>query len=271
MNRQQRRRQKRNRKANQQADADIVRQVSGPKHLREGIAEQVTGFFKDGITPDRLTYAFRYVADFADESLALTRNANGNSRLPDCRAGCAWCCYQTVQTSPPEALAIAHHLMVTLAPNDLQAIKQRVASVDDVTRGMDQDQRFEALIPCPFLNDNMCAIYDVRPMSCRAYNSFEVDKCKLAIEDTTKTISVSADGVQNMIYDSLGRGFDQGVKSVDLDTTGLELAAAMRIALEQPDAIQRWIDGEPVFADAKVHTVPLRKILGHVARQVVRR
>jgi hypothetical protein len=47
-------------------------------------------------------------------------------------------------------------------------------------------------------------------------------------------------------------GMCAGLKESRLGGEVLELAAALHIALTVPDAIDRWLNGEPVFAPAKL-------------------
>jgi hypothetical protein len=42
------------------------------------------------------------------------------------------------------------------------------------------------------------------------------------------------------------------LQAVGLKDDLLELNAALRIALEQPDAVDRWLAGQPVFAAARL-------------------
>src|SRR5215216_2130081 len=67
---------------------------------------------------------------------------------PACRAGCAWCCYKSIAVSPPEVLRIAAYLRATLAPEDLAAVKERIAELDDQTRAMSSRERAHVRLPC---------------------------------------------------------------------------------------------------------------------------
>jgi hypothetical protein len=47
-------------------------------------------------------------------------------------------------------------------------------------------------------------------------------------------------------------GLRAGVAQTGLWSEAVELIAALRIALAQPDAVERWLDGQPVFAPARL-------------------
>ena len=99
--------------------------------------------------------------------------ARAPERPPACRAGCAHCCHQAVGVTPPEVFAIYDHLRATRTGRDLEALLARVRAADDRTRGMPAAERISADLPCPFLRDERCSIYEVRPLSCRGTNSLD--------------------------------------------------------------------------------------------------
>ena len=49
-------------------------------------------------------------------------------------------------------------------------------------------------------------------------------------------------------------GLRAGLAEAGLAHELLELAAALRVALSVPDAAERWLEGEPVFAPARFPT-----------------
>ena len=106
-----------------------------------------------------------------------------------CRMGCAACCRMLVPLSPPEAFALRDyiaqlpedrqdtlrrkiaHSQATLASHNLL---DRLQEVADATRPIpDEDldpinRAYYALRhPCPFLENEICSIYEARPAACR--------------------------------------------------------------------------------------------------------
>ena len=104
-----------------------------------------------------------------------------------CRAGCGVCCSQMVPVSPPEAFYIAD-MMSSLPGELLDPIRRRfelTAAVLEQRNMIDglmdpdySDDPFLAIareyfclhLPCPFLVDASCGIYEHRPVACRDYN-----------------------------------------------------------------------------------------------------
>jgi Fe-S-cluster containining protein len=117
---------------------------------------------------------------------AIARETKAGSRVT-CRAGCGVCCSQMVPVSPPEAFYIAD-MMSSLGGEMLDSIRQRFEVIEAVIeqRNMTDplmdpeysDDPFLAIardyfslhLPCPFLVDASCGIYEHRPVACRDFN-----------------------------------------------------------------------------------------------------
>lgn len=125
-----------------------------------------------------------------EEILKLEEHHSRKSgRSISCRMGCAACCRMLVPLSPPEAFSLAEY--IEQLPNErreaverkLQATKADLAShgllhrlqaVADAEQAMPDEElepvnrAYYALRhPCPFLENEMCSIYEARPAACR--------------------------------------------------------------------------------------------------------
>ena len=110
-------------------------------------------------------------------------------RERSCRKGCAACCRMLVPLSPPEAFALREFVR-SLPSEQQKRIAARFAQAKSalLTHGLwsqltalgeasqtpddnslePVNQAYYALrIPCPFLEDEICSIYDERPAACR--------------------------------------------------------------------------------------------------------
>lgn len=108
--------------------------------------------------------------------------------LISCRKGCSACCKQLIPISAPEAFLIADHVIGL----DEETRAQYLARIDAIdseiaaaglleeldaiaagnpTRDISETAAayFEKKIPCPFLLNDACSVYNERPLACRAY------------------------------------------------------------------------------------------------------
>lgn len=125
-----------------------------------------------------------------EEAQAL-EEARGSEagRARSCQKGCAACCRMLVPLSPPEAFSLREFLR-SLPRDQQERIVARLARAKSVllTHGLwnqlvelaessqsPEDDMLEPInqayyalrMPCPFLEDDCCSIYDDRPAACR--------------------------------------------------------------------------------------------------------
>jgi hypothetical protein len=167
-----------------------------------------------------------------------------------CRAGCVWCCYKSIAVSPPEVLRTAAYLRATLSPEDLTAVRKRIADLDDQTHTMRSLQREHARLPCALLVDQRCMVHSVRPLTCAGWNAVDVNECKAGWLNPEVSDKITSNIVQIEAFQAMRLGMDLGSGELGLEHDTLELTTALRIALDTPDAIERWLRGERLFAAA---------------------
>lgn len=173
-----------------------------------------------------------------------------------CRDGCAWCCYLLVSVAAPEALVIAEHLRATLSAEALDIVTARVVALDAVTHALSAQERFNQRLPCALLVDNRCSIYAVRPIMCRGWTSYDAAQCERALQQAEDNLPVDNHAGIRQAAADLEQELLAATRGANLPTRQLELTAALRIALETPDAADRWVRGEDVF-NAALETPPV--------------
>jgi Fe-S-cluster containining protein len=129
---------------------------------------------------------------------AILENSN---MTPSCRKGCTSCCFHWVEdVNSFEAEIIADHIRSKM-PGMVQKIidqcaadeaeLERLAVIVSAKKNSDVESEkidetdlllsvfYQMRHPCPFLNeDKSCAIYSIRPITCRIYISFsDITKC----------------------------------------------------------------------------------------------
>ena len=205
-----------------------------------------------GFTTKLLIEMFDNAVSLADGLQATVRLVQGPPKPKACRAGCNYCCYLQVDVSVPEVLRLASYIGETFSPAALAALKDRLRRAASRVRGINSYERMFAKIPCPLLSEGNCSVYEARPLVCRGYNSYSWVACVQELKHPRSWKGVPHDEAQRDIRSNVLDGLIAGLKDGGLRSEALELIAALSIALDQPDAGERWLAGEPVFEAAVV-------------------
>jgi len=120
-------------------------------------------------------------------TLGVVKDVEGSGKQISCRAGCGACCRQPVPISESEAVRLAElvasmpasrreHVRArfdgalrTLESHGLLERLRAFSSVDRTERMRLGGEYLQLRIPCPFLEDESCGIYDDRPLRCREF------------------------------------------------------------------------------------------------------
>ena len=125
-----------------------------------------------------------------EQALALEDEKSQRAgQTPSCRKGCAACCRMLVPVSPPEAFALkaaVERLPTAQRDRILHRVEALRETLNEVgllgrlvqfseTRTQLSDEDMEPInrdyyarrLPCPFLDDDVCSLYDARPAACR--------------------------------------------------------------------------------------------------------
>jgi Fe-S-cluster containining protein len=121
--------------------------------------------------------------DSAFVGMAADKSQSDGAQIT-CRAGCAACCRQLVPISEAEAIYLAE-LVAGMPAERQEQVRRRFAGAisalgeplmgrlrDATTASSRPDisqEYFSRGIPCPFLENECCTIYEHRPMSCREH------------------------------------------------------------------------------------------------------
>jgi hypothetical protein len=206
-----------------------------------------------GRAPEDVFNLVTQVATDAEAMIAAARKEYPPPSPIECKEGCSWCCHIKVTVSAPEVLRVADYLRQTLSPEELSKVHQRIVDADDKTRGMTSEERGQSKQSCPLLIDDRCSVYAARPLPCSGWVSLQADVCKRAYENTAPGVDLTPETYvpHYEIYHSLQAGMGLGVAQEGLDGSVLELIAALRIALDRPNATERWAQGRQVFSQAR--------------------
>jgi hypothetical protein len=120
--------------------------------------------------------AARDASAIADAATASFRDNIPNQPGNACASGCAACCHLYVQVPPGTAIVMAEHIAAHFTPDQQLALRARLEAAAAAARDAADLTRLR--LRCPLLGaDNRCTVYDVRPLSCRAFTSRSVARC----------------------------------------------------------------------------------------------
>lgn len=163
-----------------------------------------------------------------------------------CQKACSHCCQVRVEALPPEIFKIADHLNQQLArqASPDQARQSLVQALHGHQQAMSQAGRADAApAVCPFLVNQLCSIYPVRPGVCRKGHSLDVRACEQHASTLPQSLPLLADA------EALIQGTSRAYAERGLQSGGHELVAGVLLALQDPSAQPRWLAGEAVFTD----------------------
>jgi Fe-S-cluster containining protein len=194
-----------------------------------------------------------HICDVAGQAVTVADDATRAAMITEppraaaaCKEGCAWCCYKEVGTTVPEVLRMVTHLQQSLAPHELQALRERVARLHEQRKTAQTRSRSDTNIPCALLVDNRCSVYPVRPLTCRGFNSSDARRCELSLDPRIRA-DVPAYAPQQRLATLVLDGMRSGLAESGLSVALLELTAALHLALTDSDALDQWREGQPAF------------------------
>lgn len=151
-----------------------------------------------------------------------------------------------------EVLAIADHLRTNRSPAEQKRIHDRAVESSIKIASRTGDDRNLPPLPCPLQGrDGVCWVYAARPLLCRPLHAKSIAKGmgNRSVEPAgSQTQAPGVDGREQTIAEGFEIGLTRALKSAGLDANIYELSSALAVALETPDAAQRWANGEKVFA-----------------------
>lgn len=153
-----------------------------------------------------------------------------------CGERCSACCSQRVRASVPEVLAVAAHIRANFEPDRIAGI---VAQLPLRSPGRHGER-------CVLLEDDRCSVYHVRPLVCQGHTGIEPADCHRVDHIVWLPQDHNFKAASEAVTAGLGRA--------GLRREMVEVASALRVALTEPDAERRYVDGEDIFAAARLMT-----------------
>jgi Fe-S-cluster containining protein len=167
----------------------------------------------------------------------------------DCKPGCSHCCHRVVPAQIPDVIRVAEHIRSTFTEDQLAELKQRL---NDYERAVAPNfgRDLHKLRPtCPLLVNNLCSVYEARPIRCRGIFSADANACEQAkLHPESKAFPALAERQQ--IAFAAWTNLEEGIKKGAKSGGAYDFGRALKIAIENPEAVQEWLAGEDSFGEA---------------------
>lgn len=122
--------------------------------------------------------AYRRSQQRHDHRLAAATDASTLA----CKAGCSWCCHFTIDVRPIEALRILDFVETTFSAAEKVRVRNEIAANGALLSELDDVERMQQNVKCPFLSAGCCTLYEARPQTCRNYHATNVAGCQQSFE-----------------------------------------------------------------------------------------
>lgn len=161
--------------------SDNIAEVGELMRSLSGRYEGIFGNFRSacGVVCERATSmaeAAQDVADLATAASTSIRDHIPNQPALACTSGCAACCHLYVQVPPGTAAVMARHIATHFTPDEQAALRNRLEAA--AAAACDAADVTKLRLRCALLgDDNRCTVYEVRPLTCRAFTSRSVARC----------------------------------------------------------------------------------------------
>jgi Fe-S-cluster containining protein len=160
-----------------------------------------------------------------------------------------------VAASAPEVLAIATYVREQFNDERRSSLDRRVEANISATEGMDMSQRDRVRLDCPFLEAGHCSVYEVRPIACRGYSSYDVEDCREDYEHPGTGVEGHTNGLRELVFGAIREGLAIACKSASAEHRPLELVRAYKIASEDSTLAETWRSRPEAFDTATGESV----------------
>lgn len=162
-----------------------------------------------------------------------------------CKPGCSYCCYFKVEIKPLEIIEIVEYVKKSFSAEKIEAaVKQAKDNIAEL-KHLDYSQQVATNQICPFLINENCSIYNVRPTKCRNAHATDVRLCQACYEQPADTsIPSSHHKSLHLAVSGLTRGFESALEEKKYDTDSYDINEAFVAAYENPKFKKRYLKGK---------------------------
>ncbi len=181
----------------------------------------------------------------------IAKSVEESHTKPACKAGCFYCCYYKVEVKAHEMLLIHAHMQNLLTTNLREQILVSAKANAEVIRGLTPNEHLSTNVKCPFLVENQCSIYEVRPFRCRSFHSLQVDTCEASYANPSD-FSIATEIIEDVSHfsDAISQGFEAATMDAGFDHRTYDLNTALLEVYEDESVEKRYKRGKKAFKKA---------------------
>ncbi|NWH05183.1 YkgJ family cysteine cluster protein [Desulfobacter latus] len=201
------------------------------------------GFINDAIIP-----VLKDVMAYAHDIVNALERSNQSPAVA-CGPGCSYCCHSQIDVLPIEALLIVSFIHKNFTQKQIFLLMEKIEQRLELIQGKSDSTLFSIkdTLPCIFLENGMCRIYQVRPFICRAWNSMDSSLCKKIFDSGTFDDEIESSSARNFIFESARSLFADFGRQLKLETLPFEMTQAMFNCLKTIDPFSLWLSGQDIL------------------------
>ena len=154
-----------------------------------------------------------------------------------CKTGCSYCCHARVEASAAEVFRIADEILGRPLA-EIEAVMDRLRAHAAANEGK---AAWNERTACPFLSNDLCSIYAIRPAGCRKAHSLDIEAYRVGADRLPQSFDIVLGA------EALMQGTAEAYRQTGLDAARHAFVKAMLVALTDRQAGGRWLDGMAVF------------------------
>jgi Fe-S-cluster containining protein len=181
----------------------------------------------------------------------IAKSIDESTTKPACKAGCAFCCYYKVEVRAHEVFAIKEHLQNNWDNNRIAQVLESAQKNAEIIRNLRPEEHLVTNLKCPFLIDNRCSIYSVRPFKCRNFHATDANTCEATFADPTNL------SIENSLIESVAsfgnahsQAFEAATQQLGMDYRAYDFNTALVEVFADPACEKRHKRGKKTFAQA---------------------
>jgi Fe-S-cluster containining protein len=170
----------------------------------------------------------------------------------DCKPGCDYCCRGLVTATLPELMQIVTEVESWPAPRRA-SLTTKIGEYQGEADLYWKGERLTLDAECPFLNQGLCTIYEIRPLHCRSRSSYNADACKRQLQDPE--VEIPEVPGQSEVCIQLVEGTLKGFQEAERPSGTYELTPSIQHFLAGKPGLPRRFEVRPARqSDARLRT-----------------